>query len=180
MPNWCYNTLEFRLLNVDIYDLLKASLDNEVLFQFLCPLDLGYDEDGKPIWNYDVANNKWGTKWDVSHMQYSYMVTDNTFSMSFDTAWGPPEAFYYSLMENDDVDFIKATYIEGGMEFLGSYTNDCGTIINDQYDFDDNIPYDLGQEVGLDDYSDEPMFKLNADGDCYVRVDPTKYEGENS
>lgn len=168
MPNWCYNTLEFRLLNVDIYDLLKASLDNEVLFQFLCPLDLGYHEDGKPKWDHDVALTKWGTKWDVSSMQYSYMVTDNTFSFSFDTAWGPPTAFYQSLMDNDDVDFIRATYNEGGMEFLGSYMNDCGTIINDQYDYDDVIPEELGLEVGLDDYSDEPVFERNGDGD-YVR-----------
>lgn len=169
MPNLCYNTLEFRLLNVDIYDLLKASLDNEVLFQFLCPLDLGYEDDGKPKWDYDVAMNKWGVRCDVDSMQYSYMVTDNTFYLTFDTAWGPPTAFYLSLMDNDDVDFIKATYSEDGMQFLGQYTNDCGTIVNDQYDWDDVIPEELGLEVGLDDYSDEPVFERNANGD-YILI----------
>lgn len=169
MPNWCYNTLELRLLNVDIYDLLKASLDKEVLFQFLCPLDLGYEEDGKPKLDYHVAMDKWGVRCDVENMQYSYTATDNTFCFSFDTAWGPPTAFYLSLMDNDDVDFIRATYSEGGMEFLGQYTNDCGTIVNDQYDWDDVIPEELGLEVGLDDYSDEPVFERNGDGD-YVRI----------
>lgn len=169
MANICYNTLEFRLLNVDIYDLLKASLDKEVLFQFLCPLDLGYEDDGKPKLDYYVAMDKWGVRSDVENMQYSYMVTDNTFCLSFDTAWGPPTEFYLSLMDNDDVDFIRATYSEGGMEFLGEYTNDCGTIVNDQYDWDDVIPEALGEEVGLDDYSDEPVFERNGDGD-YVRI----------
>ena len=169
MANICYNTLELRLLNVDIYDLFKASLDKEVLFQFLCPLDLGYEDDGKPKWDYNVAMNKWGVGYDVSSMQYSYMITDNTFYFSFDTAWGQPTAFYQSLMDNDDVDFIRATYNEGGMEFLGQYTNDCGTIVEDQYDYDDVIPEELGLEVGLDDYSDEPVFERNGDGD-YVRI----------
>jgi hypothetical protein len=72
-------------------------------------------------------------------------------------------------MNNDDVDFVRATYIEGGMEFLGQYINDCGTIVDDQYDFDDVIPEELGLEVGLDDYSDEPVFERNGDGD-YVRI----------
>jgi hypothetical protein len=57
------------------------------------------------------------------------------------------------------------------MEFLGQYVNDCGILVNDQYGFDDIIPYDLGQEVGLDDYSDEPMFELNTDGDSYIRIE---------
>jgi len=171
MPNWCYNTLELRLLNKDIRDAFKLSLENEVLFSFLCPLDLGYDEDGKPKWDYDVANNKWGTKWDVSSLHYTYDDAEETFYLNFDTAWCPPEAFYESLMLNDDVDFIKATYIENGMEFLGQYVNDCGTLVNDQYSYDDVIPYDLGQEVGLDDYSDEPMFELNTDGDSYIRIE---------
>ena len=179
MPNWCYNTLELRLLNKDILDAFKLSLENEVLFQFLCPLDLGYEDDGKPKLDYYVAMDKWGVRCDVENMQYSYMVTDNTFSFSFDTAWGPPTAFYLSLMDNDDVDFIRATYSEGGMEFLGQYTNDCGTIVNDQYDWDDVIPEELGLEVGLDDYSDEPVFSRDDDGN-FVRKDPTKYEGENS
>ena len=169
MPNICYNTMELRLLNVDIYDLFKASLDNEVLFQFLCPLDIGYDDNGKPLWDYDVAMNKWGVRCDVSGMQYSYMITDNTFYFTFDTAWGPPTQFYQSLMDNDDVDFIKATYSECDMGFLGQYTNDCGVITNDQYDWDDVIPEALGEEVGLDDYSDEPVFERNGDGD-YVRI----------
>ena len=169
MPNWCYNTLELRLLNKDILDAFKLSLENEVLFQFLCPLDLGYEDDGKPKLDYYVAMDKWGVRCDVENMQYSYMVTDNTFSFSFDTAWGPPTAFYLSLMDNDDVDFIRATYSEGGMEFLGQYTNDCGTIVNYQYDYDDVIPEALGEEVGLDDYSDEPVFERNGDGD-YVRI----------
>lgn len=179
MPNWCYNTMELRLLNKDIRDAFKLSLENEVLFSFLCPLDLGYDEDGKPKWDHDIAVNKWGTKWDVSSLHYTYDHVEETFYLNFDTAWGPPQTFYISLMDNDDVDFIRATYIEGGMEFLGSYTNDCGTIINDQYDFDDVIPEELGLEVGLDDYSDEPVFSRDDNGN-FVRKDPTKYEGENS
>lgn len=179
MPNWCYNTLELRLLNKDIRDAFKLSLENEVLFSFLCPLDLGYEEDGKPKWDYDIALNKWGTKWDVSSLHYTYDDVEETFYLNFDTAWNPPEAFYYSLMENDDVDFIRATYNEGGMEFIGQYTNVRGTIVNDQCDYDDVIPEELGLEVGLDDYSDEPVFSRDDDGN-FVRIDPTKYEGENS
>ena len=169
MPNWCYNNLEIRLLNENIINALKLSLDNEVMFEFLCPLDLGIDIAGKPKWDHDVALAKWGTKWDVSSLRYKYNDVDKIFCLNFDTAWLPPGAFYQSLMENDDVDLIRASYHEAGMQCLGQYTNNCGTLINNQYNYKDIIPKKLGQEVGLDDYSDEPVFELNADGD-YVLI----------
>jgi hypothetical protein len=63
---------------------------------------------------------KWDTKWDICDAEIQEKHKDE-ITVSFDTAWSPPIAFYEKLVE---LGFsVKAFYSEPGMGFAG-YWND--------------------------------------------------------
>ena len=124
MPNWCYN-------NVDI----TATTDEQKML--LDRVSRAETADGffamfRPIgeWDYNVALEKWGTKWDVEPMDVDFDGT--TMSTSFDSAWAPPIALYEYLKEQGFE--VTANYYEPGMDF-GGFWND-------------------GEETSLEDVSD--------------------------
>jgi hypothetical protein len=69
-------------------------------------------------------------------------------TLSFDTAWGPPVAFYAKMTElGFDID---ATYYEEGMQFAGHYTSEDGDY-SVEYDFDNP---DWREDIEDDDVLD--------------------------
>ena len=86
---------------------------------------------------YGWAVENWSTKWDI-HEFYgdvcdrNYINDDESeISFGFDSAWAPPIGAYENFIaENSNVS-IRATYYEGGCDFMGIWDNgidDCWTI----------------------------------------------------
>jgi len=135
--------------NKDSYESIRTQMglnipkyDEELgLLGFFMPMPETYNNtDGEPgvvpDW-YSWRVNNWGTKWDVNIENWERTEnTDGTFTfnMSFDSAWSPPIGFYdylHSEYDNSSGEYsVYATYIEGGMDFLGYYqdgTDNCFT-----------------------------------------------------
>jgi len=67
-------------------------------------------------WNWSIAN--WGTKWDACE-PYINNNDINFFSVSFDTAWGPPIEWIDNIMKDFPDLCFELEYDEPGMCFGG-------------------------------------------------------------
>ena len=113
MPNWCYNNVDITATTEEHKDLLDRVSRAETAD--------GFFELFRPIgeWDYNVALEKWGTKWDVEPMDVDFDGT--TLSSSFDSAWSPPVALYEYLVAQGFE--VSANYYEPGMDFAGEWVN---------------------------------------------------------
>ena len=113
MPNWCYNNVDITATTDEQKDLLDRVSRAETAD--------GFFEMFRPIgeWDYNVALEKWGTKWDVEPMDVDYDGT--TLSSSFDSAWSPPVALYEYLVAQGFE--VSANYYEPGMDFAGEWVD---------------------------------------------------------
>ena len=168
MPNWNQNSAIITHEDPTQIDRLIEGFKNERLFgEFLpCPkelLDMGsplsdaeqaeanVEKYGASDW-YQWCINNWGTKWDVGEESDGIdRVDDNKVKLSFDTAWGPPIAFYEYLDEELDFE-ITAFYLEEGMGFAGKYSSESG---DESFNFDgsedlEDIPDDIREFWDLD------------------------------
>ena len=127
----------------------NAAKESELLNEFVpCPPELL--ENGG--W-YEFQTTNWGTKWDIDLIDTDW-IDDDKLAVYFNTAWGPPIAWYDKMVE---LGFeLEATYNEPGCCFCGSYTNEAG---EDYYDYSDldisNIPEELIEIYDLENYVDE-------------------------
>jgi hypothetical protein len=159
MPNWCNNYLTIEINDVEKankFESFLKSLDEanekqdkieEGLLSYFLPLP---EEESENWYMWHIEN--WGTKWDVSDVDWE-RLEENIFSMSFDTAWGPPTALYENVTERDDGYEITAYYHECGMGFVGKFEDG----FNEYYEYDfadedwaEDIPDDLIDYAGLD------------------------------
>ena len=137
MPNWCENrvticfdTLDNKVLFIDKCLTKCDENPNAYFLDFhkIRPLGLGENENGTPIWDYNLAVDLWGTKWEVlEEVADQTWVEDNEdlwLQMYFETAWAPAEGIYNELNAMfDDVD-ISWFYDEPNIEFAGYLGND--------------------------------------------------------
>ena len=147
MPNWCQNVAKITHENLAELDAIVTELkkDEPELFQSLVPNPSGE-------WQYDWSVVNWGTKWDAS--VYSHELSDDVLTINFDTAWGPPIAFYEKLEEMGFI--VDAYYREEGMAFCGHYYDGC----DDYYEYgnlsadeiEDEIPSEINELFGISDY----------------------------
>ena len=75
-----------------------------------------------PDW-YSWRTNNWGTKWEVTVEHWNRQENNDgtvTFEFNFDSAWSPPVGVYDTVSQRDDWS-VFATYIEGGMDFMGYF-----------------------------------------------------------
>lgn len=132
MPNWCENTVTFRMSlgNKDEFLAWACDLEDSGLYRLnfhrILPLNLGSNEDGSPTWDYNTACEKWGTKWDVGEATLSVAATNSHAYLGgvFDTAWAPPNGIYNAIQEKIesegwDVDIEEWFYKEPGMRIAG-------------------------------------------------------------
>lgn len=141
MPNWCNNYASFSHKDPEQIKKLIAASKEGKLFETFVPFPNGE-------WDYGWAVENWGTKWDISNSDVQE-TGDKDASVSFDSAWGPPVAFYRKMTElGFDVD---ATYYEEGMQFAGHYTSEDDDYCY-EYDFENNP--DWREEVEDEDVKD--------------------------
>ena len=115
----------------------------------------GLFEEFVPLgeWDYNLAVEKWSTKWDASNLDVIDR-TDNTISVSFDTAWSPPINFYDELLAQGFE--VHAEYFEPGVCFVGKYIDGE----DEEYSFEtadllEEIPEDLVENWGIRDMMEE-------------------------
>ena len=154
MPNWCFNDLTLYHEDTSNIDEVVELLERQeadgyegdtIFFNHFRPLP---KEEEENWYGWHVEN--WGTKWDVSIQQWERQ-DDNSLWLQFDSAWGPPIAFYDFMEENDWS--VSAQYHECGQCFVGEYSSGDDNFI--EYDFSDEnwregIPEDLIEFAGLE------------------------------
>ena len=138
MPNWCYNSATLHhddKAKIDAFEEELQKEDNQPL-NHLRPNPAGE-------WDYGWSVDNWGTKWDVSIMDWE-REDDNTILMHFDSAWSPPIALYEYLETEGWT--VRAMYHEPGMGFVGAYQDG----FDDYHEIDwtdreslENLPEDL-------------------------------------
>ena len=149
MPNWCDNTLNISNADKSKIDALETELqkkDSEIL-KLLRP----YEGE----WDYGWCVENWGTKWDARVIDY-FRDGDNSISITFETAWGPPLTLYSYLYESDEGWEIDAYYNEPGMCFAGTWYNGS----DDLYEYaelsadeiDEELPEELNEMYAIAQY----------------------------
>lgn len=141
MPNWCYNNLDITAKTPEQKEMLekvsKAEAADgfigmfmplpEILEDTTSPTPQDIDEvqqnamiaqTGYDNW-YDWQVNNWGTKWDPEIVSCDF--DGETLSVSFDSAWSPPIAFYEWLVEQGYE--VSANYYEPGMDYAGEWVD---------------------------------------------------------
>jgi hypothetical protein len=179
MPNWCSNYVELTHDNPDMIRRAEDAFNRgELLAEFIpVPASLqivagrvGDDNDanqkalevqqqenialhGYANW-YDFCVGEWGTKWDVGGDGQVPEINGNTFSASFQSAWGPPIQAFEKLEEMGFT--VSAYYYEPGMGFCGMFAEGFDDYF-DITDMDSDAVADLLPDV-LD-----AMFNISED-----------------
>jgi hypothetical protein len=149
MPNWCSNTINISHEDPEQIAKFAKAMEDGNLFQTFVPLSSGE-------WDYGTAIEEWGTKWDVNGGEFNIGDYGNGFGF-FDTAWGPPIAFYEAM---EKLGFqIVATYHESGLAFIGQWTNEDG---------DECFEYDFENEDWRDGIPEELTEQLEFEYDCWL------------
>jgi len=121
---------------------IVEAIKEDKLLEFLNPIG---------EWEYGKAIEAWGTKWEVSDVDWELDLANNELSLNFDSAWGPPTTAYAEgeLLHNLE---IKASYYEPGMMFVGLYEDredDSYDIDFEDENWEDSLPEDLIWDWGL-------------------------------
>ena len=139
MPNWCDNSFLVTHTDPEMIRKFADGVNNGNLFESLVPLPSGE-------WEYGLAIETWGTKWDVSDGHADIDPDGLSVSGFFNTAWGPGLDAYRELTDlGFDLDIL---YFEPGMCFAGRYTSE-----NDDY----CVEYDFSDENWRDGVDDEEI-----------------------
>lgn len=171
MPNWCANYITVTHSDAEqITRFVEAANRGDLFNTFVpCPPELFEDvevgEDyvarreakqaenrekyGHGDW-YTWCTTNWGTKWDISGDPEASIDGDTTAHVSFDTAWGPPIAFYDAL-----VDFgftVDGIYTEEGMCFCGVYETESG---DEYFEYDPEQLMNDTEELWKKEYPDD-------------------------
>jgi len=145
MPNWCYNhlTITGDKENLDRIKFHLEDIENKDnvspgIFMALVGRDqsLELNEYEKGGW-YDSNVSYWGTKWDVSYNESGVDYSDDTITMSFQSAWSPPIPFIQHLGRLFNVE-CELYYEEPGCDFCGkSYFNNQDGLMEDDYTYNE-------------------------------------------
>ena len=163
MPNWCMNTATITGDYSTLEAIAEAVKENRLL-EYLAPIG---------EWDYATAVDTWGTKWDVSGVDWELNPETQELTLSFDSAWSPPIGAYMKGEERHGIT-VTAYYYEPGMWFAGVYADseECFYEIdfNDKH-WRDGIPQDVIDTWNLEDeylnhleyISQDEEEELNAD-----------------
>jgi len=174
MPNHCANSLKLIAKTPEQRNDLKFIRENYTkewfgLFNYFvpCPEDLKNSTKGFPAdpneatnvskygyatwYDFNIAN--WGTKWDAYEISIEDF-DDDSLTITFDTAWCPPEQFYCDMTDNDWE--LTASFIEAGCDFIGYYKR--GECKSEPYN-DGSFPEDYCYEHDIERF--ENYFKAN-------------------
>ena len=117
MPNWCQNTATIsapRPVIVKIRSVMTDPDHDSQLLKWMRPMP----EDQQDNW-YDWCVGNWGTKWDITDPVVLDETEEDSITIGFETAWGPPiQAFRHWAQQDGRVSY-RLVYIETGMAFTG-------------------------------------------------------------
>lgn len=183
MPNWCQNSVVLSHQDPEVLArVVKAFNEKRLLDEFVpCPKPLrevsrgwggpdGYEKElresiyalnkkhfGFETW-YEWCIANWGTKWDVDTQGGHAEPNGEQFvRLSFMSAWGPPLAAFWTMVEEQGFS-IDAYYYEDGMGFCGHWVDgldDCYEIQSNSEWIKNNIPEDIDAEFGISEFLEE-------------------------
>ena len=117
MPNWCNNSVDIT----GPIDVIQAAWnrtdDGSNLLEAITPIG---------EWDYGVAIDSWGTKWDINGEGLEFVDNqDGTASITgwFDSAWSPPLQAFATFCDNNPGVNAEIFYQEEGMCFVGRWNN---------------------------------------------------------
>ena len=126
MPNWCSNNFYARHEDPAMVAKFAQAVREGNLFETFVPLSSG-------DWNYSVACDEWGTKWDICDGDVEVDEENKSCTGWFQTAWSPAIVAYERLTDlGFDLDIL---YHESGMGFAGRFLD--GEDLYFEYDFSD-------------------------------------------
>lgn len=145
MPNWCYNNLtitgdekNLKRIKFHLEDIEKKDESSPGVFMALVGRDqsIELNEYNHGGWYY--ANiNYWGCKWDVSYNESGVEYSDDSITMSFQSAWSPPINFIQHLGRLFNVQ-CELYYEESGCDFCGkSYFDNENGLTEDDYTYNE-------------------------------------------
>jgi len=145
MPNWCMNNATITG-PIEKLNAIVEGIKQDKMLETMVPIG---------EWDYGAAVENWGTKWDLQGVDWDLDEANQTLSLNFDSAWGPPTTAYENYTDDNDDIHIEASYYESGMGFVGEYDSGLGTDMSFDIDFEDDdwaddIPQDLIDTWGLD------------------------------
>jgi hypothetical protein len=166
MPNWCHNIATFTCPSKDIYDKLLFAIQNDNWFETFAPLGLD-KEEFENGWDYNVAVEKWGTKWSPCDLEILTTDEENMIiEISCDTAWSPPNGVYKTMNKEFNI-VTEAVYEELGSEFFGRCFYENGKEVDNSYEIPSNLQElnELRKVIGtdLDDYMTSTWEQLMED-----------------
>ena len=171
MPNWCYNNLtitgdekNLKRIKFRLEDIEKKDISSPGVFMALVGRDqsIELNEYQHGEW-YDANINYWGCKWDVSYDESGVEYSDDSITMSFNSAYSPPIPFIQHLgrlfnvqcelyYEEPSCDFCGKSYFdnENGLT-EEDYTYNEGRYVFDKDSFFESIDGDIEYLIEADE-----------------------------
>lgn len=159
MPNHCLNELIFRDVDQDAQDRILAAIcndDGKVDFRILVPQPLNiwlgnasaeHDKHFKRTW-FDWNRDNWGTKWNA-YDQEPIERTDDTLTIRFQTAWGPPYPWLAAVLNSLSLPFEHNWLDEGACQGISGTFKTTGGIGGGPYWSQCDAPPDLHRHLHL-------------------------------
>lgn len=166
MPNWCQNTALISAPKPVIDEIRAVMTDPDYdsrLLKWMRPMP----EDQEDNW-YDWCVSHWGTKWDITDPVVLDDTEEDSITIGFETAWGPPiQAFRHWAQQDGGVTY-RLAYVETGMAFTGWDAWDGEYFDEDFADHgtDPERYWEMaGEEFGIEpDEEPEPLTEWYVDG----------------
>ena len=145
MPNWCYNNLtikgdekNLKRIKFHLEDIEKKDNQSPGVFMALVGRDQSIELNEYEHGGWYQANiDYWGCKWDVSYDESGLDYTDDSITMSFNSAYSPPVPFIQHLGRLFNVQ-CELYYEEPSCDFCGkSYFNNEDGLIEDDYTYNE-------------------------------------------
>jgi len=145
MPNWCYNhlTITGDKKNLDrikfhLEDIEKKDNQSPGVFMALVGRDQSIELNEYEHGGWYQANiDYWGCKWDVSYNESGVEYSDDSITMSFNSAYSPPVPFIQHLGRLFNVQ-CELYYEEPSCDFCGkSYFNNEDGLTEDDYTYNE-------------------------------------------
>lgn len=192
MPNWNSNTVTFRHEDTAQIERVIKAYNDSTLFNEFVPVPEALqnteadgmttpertamrEQYGYADW-YEFCVNEWGTKWDISndYGAVDYTPGQTEVSLSFNTAWSPPDRWFEKMYEDHGFG-IKAYYYEPGMAFCGIWEDgddDQYEIEGDSQWVEDHIPQSLNEMFSIAETMANYEEEQQMDDETYAADEP--------
>jgi hypothetical protein len=150
MPNWCTNSVQVSHPNKEMMQKFADGVITGKLLETFIPFSSGE-------WDYGIAVEEWGTKWDITAGDFELHSGGTSGSGWYETAWSPPIAAYVKLKEQGFT--INATYTEPGIGFCGSWDDGEEEYIDNFYNLFDDYGDDWEDQIDDQDLKESLKYE---------------------